>query len=70
MSEEPEGTLEDRATAALAALTAAAPTAEEVIAGAPLPEWVTEPWLPRLTDPSDPKFAESVVKAEEWLAGR
>lgn len=71
MSEEStEPTLEERAVTALAALTATAPTQEEALAGAPMPEWIGKKWVSRLTDPADPKFAESIVKAETWLASR
>ena len=69
MSEETEPTLEERATLALNQLAANYPVAETVALGeAELPEWMAQPWLPELTDPSDPKFADAVIKAEAWLA--
>jgi hypothetical protein len=66
MSTEP--TLQDRAAAALASLATTMPTQADVLAGAPLPEWMGLNWLPYLTDPDDPRFATSVIKAEAWLA--
>ena len=68
ITEEP--TLEERATMALATLTAEAPSAEEVLAGASFPAWMSQPWLSGLTDPSDPDFANCVIRAEAWLANR
>jgi hypothetical protein len=44
------------------------PTQQQAIDGVPLPEWMTADWLPTLTDPGDPRFATSVIKAEAWLA--
>ena len=68
MSDE-EPTLEQRAIAAIDALSATFPDPEEVALGrASLPDWMGEPWLGSLTDPADPKFASSVIKAEAWLA--
>jgi hypothetical protein len=69
MSEEPEPTLEERAVGALNQLAATYPEAESVVQGdAEVPQWMGEPWLPQLTDPSDPQFADAVIKAEAWLA--
>lgn len=45
------------------------PVAEDVARGdIELPEWMGQPWLPQLTDPSDPQFADAVIKAEAWLS--
>ena len=45
------------------------PSAEEVARGEiELPEWMGQPWLPQLTDPTDPEFSNAVIKAEAWLA--
>jgi hypothetical protein len=63
-----EPTLHDRAATALANLAQTMPSKDDVLAGAPLPEWMVADWLPYLTDPDDPRFATSVVKAEAWLA--
>lgn len=69
MSEEPELTFEERAMVALNKLATTYPDAEVVALGeANIPEWMGQPWLPQLTDPSDPNFYEAVVKAEAWLA--
>ena len=68
MSNEP--TLQERAATALATLAATMPTQAEILAGAPLPEWMGANWLAALTDPDDPRFADSVLKAEAWLATR
>ena len=69
MSEEPELTLEERAVIALNELAKTHPEAEDVIRdGANIPEWMGQPWLPQLTDPSDSQFADAIIKAEAWLA--
>jgi hypothetical protein len=67
LTEEP--TWEQRAARALATLAETMPTGEEVaLEGKPFPDWMTSSWLPPLTDPADPKFTDSVLKAEAWLA--
>ncbi len=63
-----DSTLEERAMNALNKLAANYPIAESIAMGeADLPEWMAQPWLPQLTDPSDPEFANAVIKAEAWL---
>jgi hypothetical protein len=65
---ETELTLEERAMNALNQLAKNYPAAESVARGeVELPEWMGQPWLPQLTDPSDPEFASAVIKAEAWL---
>jgi hypothetical protein len=44
------------------------PSKESLLNGEPFPEWMDASWLAPLTDPSDPRFEKSVVRAEEWLA--
>lgn len=69
IEDSPEPTLEERAMNALNQLATTYPKAEDVARGAEqVPEWMGQPWLPQLTDPSDPKFADAVIKAEAWLA--
>ena len=69
MSEEPELTFEERAMVALNELATTYPDAEVVALGeANIPEWMGQPWLPQLTDPSDSQFADAIIKAEAWLA--
>lgn len=63
-----EPTWEERAADALSRLAETMPTGDDVVAGKPLPEWMGKPWLAALTDPADPKFTDSVIKAEAWLA--
>ena len=62
-------TLEERAMNALNQLAKNYPAAESVARGeVELPEWMGQSWLPQLTDPSDPAFANAVIEAEAWLA--
>lgn len=68
MSEEEN--LPERAAEVLSKLAEFMPTAEDVANGAGLPEFITAPWMQSLTDPSDPNFADAVIKAEVWLATR
>lgn len=63
-----ELTMEERAAEVLSRLAETMPTSDEVLHDAPLPGWMTEPWVAALTDPTDPQFPTSVVKAEAWLA--
>jgi hypothetical protein len=66
---ETEPTFEERAMNALNELAKDYPVAESVARGeVDFPEWMGQPWLPHLTDPSDPEFANAVIKAEAWLA--
>jgi hypothetical protein len=66
--DQPELTLEDRAALALSLLAERIPSKESLLNGEPFPEWMDASWLAPLTDPSDPRFEKSVVRAEEWLA--
>lgn len=68
MSEQlTEPTWEERAATALSRLAETMPTGDEVLNGTALPEWMGQPWLAALTDPADPKFTDSIIKAEAWL---
>ena len=63
-----EPTLEQRAAAALSRLAETMPTTDDALNGTPLPDWMGQPWLAHLTDPTDPQFPDAVTKAEAWLA--
>lgn len=67
MDDQEEKTPTERALVVLETLASHLPSAESVVKGEPLPEWLLQPWASRLGDLDDPNLEKTVAEAEEWL---
>lgn len=67
MEKQEEKPPAERALILLETFASLLPSAESLVRGESLPEWLLQPWASRLGDLDDPDLEQVVSKAEEWL---